>query len=810
MSSLLGGKPKTTTTKINQQTRPWFPDYLPPEFESMVQKASALMDKPYEAYTGDRVAGFSPDEMNSFQMVRDLIGQGPVDLSYSQGISQEVANRGLNGFSQGTIDQYMNPYIQNVMDISRGRQLDEFQRQKNSLSSQQAATGAFGGSRSALAQDQLYDNFSRNLAENETNQLYSGYNDAMNRAFQGTQLAGQAGMDWANQENQERQSGLQGITALQANGQAQRGLSQAQLDSQYQDWATEQAYPYQQLQYGMSIINPIGALNAGSNMNGINTQTTSGGGSSLLGAALGVGSMMMGVPGLGAGLSGLGGSLAGSFGGMASSIGATGLGSFFNGIGQSALRPNTGFVGPMQPSFGFKQGGQVTTGNDLSSKINNFFGGLSSYREGGLVNASEPNADILDAIKRMFTHGPDGIENNPEDAFVGQNNKERSLSRDASRFDNMLQRYNSTGGLAGTLADAAGAFYDTDFGQWVDNNNSDAIGAVLSAAPLVGPAAMGAVKVAPYAARGLGAAYQAIKNSPRLADLAVRAGMFGTGMSMFNSGNKEDVASLSSPKTASDDPNDPTTAWATSMKDRLLDPNYNPPIKPEDAAALGLGGKLPFNQNANIDMTLPASEGFDGSLASLPSQRAASPSNPMFAPQQIGQRKSSPVDDFNTPLIAFGATLLGSDKNFFQALGEAGTAFTKEKQTKEDRVKEEAFKALEIMMAQRRLDLYGRQIGAQEAKVNDPFTRQLQRLKIKQMQQRVDQGGLPALTQKYFKDLRANDPRPGIENEQFQEAQRMALETLQAGGLTDTQPRDTMQNDPLSQLTDEELLSYLQ
>ena len=361
---LLGGDQSQTTTSDHTVT---FPKWIDPEmrefFKNSLSKTMDLANTPYEAYGGQRLADFSPDELASFDLVRNLTGQSGADVAEAQGITRQVANRGLNGATAEQLQGYTNPYQQQVMDISKGRQLDEFSRQRNALMQQAGQTGAFGGSRNAIAQGNLYDQFARNLSENETNQLYQGYNDAYNRFNQGNQLAGQSAQNLAQMAQMAQGVGLQNAGALSAQGQQQRGLEQQGLDINYQNWAQEKQYPYQQLQFQESMGLPLGQTLAGSH--DVATTTTSGG-SGLLGTALGIGSMLMGMPPIGAMGSTLGGSMLGGLGSMFSGLG--GGGSSFAGAAMT---------GPYAGGWAFRNGGPVTGFKDG--------GCVTGFDEGGHV-----------------------------------------------------------------------------------------------------------------------------------------------------------------------------------------------------------------------------------------------------------------------------------------------------------------------------------------------------------------------------------------------------------------------------------------
>ncbi len=85
---------------------PTVPDWLDTYLRSQVTSSQALGQTPYNPYGGARVSPLTPDELQSYGIVRDLQGQAQLGLNNATGITQEVANRGLNGATQGQIDQY--------------------------------------------------------------------------------------------------------------------------------------------------------------------------------------------------------------------------------------------------------------------------------------------------------------------------------------------------------------------------------------------------------------------------------------------------------------------------------------------------------------------------------------------------------------------------------------------------------------------------------------------------------------------------------------------------------------------------------
>jgi hypothetical protein len=264
------------------------PSWLLPDLQQQAATARELSAKPLAAYEGQRVAQLTGDELQAQQYARNL-GAG-VDLSYAQDINRQIAQQGLQGPSQAQLAQYINPYQTQVMDASRQRQLQQYDLNKRQLQQQQGQTGAFGGSRSAIAQGQLQDQFAQQLSQNEANQLFQGYSDAQNRAMQGAQLAGNAAQQYGQGQLQQYESAQQGMKGLSASGALTRGLEQQGLDNKYQAFLTAQQEPYERLKKYQDIINPLADKTTGRSTTGATTEARP---SSLM-QGLGVGTSLAG------------------------------------------------------------------------------------------------------------------------------------------------------------------------------------------------------------------------------------------------------------------------------------------------------------------------------------------------------------------------------------------------------------------------------------------------------------------------------------------------------------------------------------
>lgn len=364
MGSIFGGGGSSSSSSSSQVAT--LPNWIQGPLKDLVSQTGDLIGEDFQSYNDPRFADFTQDEQAAFGLTRNLVNQNGFDVSQSQDIANQVAQRGLEGYSQEELQQYMNPYTENVLDVNRRRQFENFEQNQNQFRQRASQAGAFGGSRFGLGEAQMNQDFQQQLSDFDQQGLYTAYNEGMNRANQGTQMAGQAGMDLANLANVQQTGSLRDAGALQGIGTMQRGLTQQGLDFDFQEFNREQAHPYQQLQFASGIYNPIGSLMRGSETT--QTQVQDSGDSGFLGAAVGLGSLALGLPGVSSAIgSSLGG---GALGG--------GLASLVNGQGRSS-----GAMGPFQTPNSYGR-----------------------YNDGGIVTPSDHGANFMDQVAQIGASAP--------------------------------------------------------------------------------------------------------------------------------------------------------------------------------------------------------------------------------------------------------------------------------------------------------------------------------------------------------------------------------------------------------------------
>lgn len=239
---------------------------------------------PYEAYQGQRIANFTPEELQAFQQTRDLQGINQPMYDQSNALMQQGINNlgnlaNFNSFTPSLASEYMNPYIQQVVQNTTNEALRSNQIQQNQLRNQAGNVGAFGGSRMAIAEQELANNTQRNL-NNTVSDLYSqGYDKALSQFNADRQY----GLDsltpylqYSNQlaglADQNQAYRLKDTEALNNVGNARRNMAQTALDTAYQDWAAQKDYNKGQINYLSSVLQGANLNNYATGQS-TNTQT---------------------------------------------------------------------------------------------------------------------------------------------------------------------------------------------------------------------------------------------------------------------------------------------------------------------------------------------------------------------------------------------------------------------------------------------------------------------------------------------------------------------------------------------------------
>jgi hypothetical protein len=321
---LFGGGDDSTSVKV--------PKWLNQAGKGAVNLGQQLATRPYTPYSFQRIANFSDDQKDAMGMLRRGASQvsmraDPLSrmkkfnpLENPKNIDTVRLIDRIPGGKGGGINDYMNPYINQVLDRTDKRIQDAADYQRTWQSNAEAnMAGAFGDARHGVADSLI----AKEAIQQSKDAAAQGYAEAYNNAQQlrdadinrwlDTQQQNLANdldakkynnagyLDWESL-NTQRQFGQQGadsqaqsdflrfVDSLYRSGGQQQDLSQKNMDLMYQDFQNQRDYPLQQYDLLLRALNGTPSSN--------NRITTNNDGGSwfndILSSALGVGSLIAG------------------------------------------------------------------------------------------------------------------------------------------------------------------------------------------------------------------------------------------------------------------------------------------------------------------------------------------------------------------------------------------------------------------------------------------------------------------------------------------------------------------------------------
>lgn len=256
----MGGKTQTTT---QQQTNT--PTGLA-QLGDIWNRVQQVASTPYQAYNGQLVAGLTPTQQQGIQGVTNA--QGSAQPYFDQ--AAQYATQGASTIDPSSIQKYMNPYTQNVIDATQANFNQSNAIQQQGVIGNAAAQGALGGDRVGVAQSELARQ--QGLAQNPViaGLQQQNYSQALGAAQADRSAAAQGAYTFGALAPSVQNSQISGAQAQIGAGGLEQGTNQAQLTAAYNQYLQQQAFPYQQAGFLASAGLPA-ATAMGGTSNGTTT-----------------------------------------------------------------------------------------------------------------------------------------------------------------------------------------------------------------------------------------------------------------------------------------------------------------------------------------------------------------------------------------------------------------------------------------------------------------------------------------------------------------------------------------------------------
>ena len=282
-----GGSGSQTSTQVQD-----VPDWAKPYAKEGLGKAAALTDitqNPYQTYDQSRQAGFTDLQNQAFTGAQNAAPSAAMgtaaNMAGTAGLGALNAGANFNPYQTGqfggqTAQNYMNPYMQNVVDIQQREAQRTADIAGTGRNAQAVKSGAFGGSRQAIMDAEANRNLSTQMGDIQAQGLNQAYNQGQQQFNTEQQLREQSNQFGNSLGMQGFQTALTGAGQLsnigqqtfgqemdinklqQQYGTQQQAFDQQGKDNNYQDFLNQQRYPYQQLEFMNSMLRgtPMGTV----------------------------------------------------------------------------------------------------------------------------------------------------------------------------------------------------------------------------------------------------------------------------------------------------------------------------------------------------------------------------------------------------------------------------------------------------------------------------------------------------------------------------------------------------------------------
>ena len=279
------------------------PDYQRDFLEKLLTDVRTTAEQPVD-FPEIQVAGLTPIQQQAIE--RGVAGIGSFQPMLQAG--SDIVGMGVSAAMPDSTQAFMNPFIQNVID----QNLADIQRQgdiaRQQIGSSAVQQGAFGGSRQAVAEQELQRNLADTFARQSAGLRAQAFESAQDRAQKASELFTKAGIATAGLGEAAQAANLRDVQLLSGLGGQEQQQQQAELDALRNTSLQQQFEPYQRLSFMSDIFRGVP-----STQTALTTTTTPD--PSRLSQVAGIGTGLLGLASaFGGGGGGLGSILGGLFG----------------------------------------------------------------------------------------------------------------------------------------------------------------------------------------------------------------------------------------------------------------------------------------------------------------------------------------------------------------------------------------------------------------------------------------------------------------------------------------------------------------
>jgi hypothetical protein len=227
------------------------PEYQETFLKDLLASTSAIAGQP-TSIPGYQVAGMTPLQQQAIQLGSGIGAYQPMMEAGAQTLQQGVSQLGPQAYQQ-----YMSPYMDEVL----GQSLQDLQRQadmeRQRIGAQAIQSGAFGGSRQAVAEQELQRNVGDAFAKQSAQLRAQAFESAQDRSQQAGELFGKLGLQQAALGESAQAAQGRDVSMLSQLGGMEQQQQQAELEAQRATNLERQFEPYQRIGFMSDIFRGV-------------------------------------------------------------------------------------------------------------------------------------------------------------------------------------------------------------------------------------------------------------------------------------------------------------------------------------------------------------------------------------------------------------------------------------------------------------------------------------------------------------------------------------------------------------------------
>tara|TARA_R100001440_G_scaffold49766_1_gene69686 strand:+ start:577 stop:1470 length:894 start_codon:yes stop_codon:yes gene_type:complete len=228
------------------------PEYQETFLKDLLASTSTLANRA-AAIPEYQVAGLTPAQQQAIQL--GISGVGAYQPMMQAGAT--TLGQGVAALQPGAFQQYMSPFTDQVIDQSLADLQRQADMERQRIGSAAVQAGAFGGSRQAIAEQELQRNTADAFARQSAQLRAQAFESAQDRAQQGAELFGKLGLQQAAMGESAQAAQARDVGILSQLGGQEQAQQQAELEAQRATSLERQFEPYQRIGFMSDIFRGV-------------------------------------------------------------------------------------------------------------------------------------------------------------------------------------------------------------------------------------------------------------------------------------------------------------------------------------------------------------------------------------------------------------------------------------------------------------------------------------------------------------------------------------------------------------------------